>query len=74
MFKSTEPLSFDSPAGTDEVGRYLKSAKVFVSALAGNRTQDLPIYILFGEYLAAGSTPGAISLRNTAELKVRHKA
>ena len=37
-----EPLSFDSPAETDVVRRFLMSAKVFVSGSAGTQSRDLP--------------------------------
>ena len=42
MFKSMEPLSFGSSTETDVVRRFPTTAKVFVSALAGTRTRDLP--------------------------------
>ena len=37
VFKNKESLYFDSPAKTDVVRRFPTSAKVFVSALVGNR-------------------------------------
>ena len=40
VFKSMEPLSFDNPADTVVVKRFSTPAKLFVSALAGNRTGD----------------------------------
>ena len=42
VFKSIEPLPFDSPAETDVARRFSTNAKVFVSTPVGNRTRELP--------------------------------
>ena len=42
MFKSTEPLSFDSPAENGIVRRFSTSTKVFMLTPTRNRTPDLP--------------------------------
>ena len=41
VFKSMEPLSFNSPAEIDEIRRLPRSTKVFVSSSARNRTRIL---------------------------------
>ena len=40
--KCTEPLNFDSPAGTEGVRKFPTFAKVFVSTMDRNRSRDLP--------------------------------
>ena len=42
VFKSMEPLSFDSPAEIDVVRRFLTYPKIFVSSPAWNQTRYLP--------------------------------